>query len=194
MRQKSNMNVAIAAIDSRTRMKRSAIRIHFTYDGIHGPALLCPPTTEPSMIQRRGLEKPTPVAIVGRNLHGLELALQDMGARRRNRIGTSACDIYRITTSSGSVIAPRSSSGQITFASTSNTVMPVRAGNGPTCWKTHVCWKKSRLYRRREGEPRSMPMRSLVGWLAQAQCKWGWLWHTSAVDLHEDWIEDSSSP
>lgn len=165
MRQKSNMSVAIAAIDSRTRMKRSVIRIRFMYDGIHGPALPCPPTTELSMIQLRGLEKLTLVVIVGRNLRGLESALQDMGVKRRNRIGTSACDICRIITSSGSVIAPRSFSGQITFASTSSTVTRARAGNGPICWKTHVCWKKSRLYRRRGGKPRCMAAESLVGWL-----------------------------
>lgn len=155
MRQKSSMSAITAVIDSRTRTKRSAIRTHSTYDGIPGLALLCPPTTEHFMIQPRGLEKQTPVAIVGKNLHVRESALQDMGVKRRNRIGTSECDICRIITSSGSATAPRNSSGQITFASTSSTVMRGRAGNGPTCWRTHVCWKKSRLCRCRGGEPRS---------------------------------------
>lgn len=153
MRQKSNMNVVIAVIDSRTRMKPNATRIHFTYDGIHGRARLCPRMTGLFMIRLRGLGKPTHVAIVERSLHDPESAQLDMGAKRRNRIGTSACGTCRIITSFGSVIAPRSFSGQIISASTLSTVTRGQAGNGPTCWKTHVCWKKSRLYRHREGEP-----------------------------------------
>lgn len=118
MKQKSNMSVVIAAIGSRIRMKRNATRIHFMYDDIHGLALLCPPMTELFMIRLRDLGKPIPVAIVERSSHGPASAQQEMGAKPRNRTGTSVCGTCRIITSSGSVIAPRSFSGQIIFANT----------------------------------------------------------------------------
>lgn len=70
------------------------------------------------MSRLRGLEKPIPVAIAGRNLHGQESALRDMGVKLRNRIGMSACDICRIITSSGNATAPRSFSERTTFGST----------------------------------------------------------------------------
>lgn len=152
MRQRNNMSVVIAAIDSRIKTKRNAIRIHFTYGDIHGRALLCLPMTGLFMIRLQDLAKPIPVAIVGRSSHGPVSAQQDMGVKPRNRTGTSVCGICRIITSSGSVIVPRSFSGLIIFANISSTVTRGQAGNGPTCWKTHVCWKKSRLYRHRGGE------------------------------------------
>ena len=138
MKQKNNMSAPTAAIDSRTRMRRSDIRTRCMCDGILGPAPPYLAMTEPSTNQRLDQEKLTPVGIAARNSLDLVSPLRDTCDTSRSRIGMSVSAICRTTTSSGSVTAPRSSTGLIIFANTSSTATRELAGSGPICWKTHA--------------------------------------------------------
>lgn len=111
MSKKSSMSVHIAATDSRTRTKQSAIRTPSIFEGIPGAAQHFLALQQPFTILRTDQMKQTLVDIVVRISHDLGSHLGQL--LRRIRTGRFALDICRRCTSLENATMQRSSSERI---------------------------------------------------------------------------------
>ncbi len=138
--QKSNTPVNSATIASKTRTKRSVIKIRSIYASTLGPAprsMVNMPV--PFMLQLRSHQPTTPP----RNHHlrpranSWHLTLVVTVANNFQMIllqtGMLVLRISLMSTNSANAISRRNFSEPTTSVSTSSTVMPARAGSGPIC-------------------------------------------------------------
>lgn len=161
------MNAHFVEIASRTKMKRSGIKIHCMSVVTRGLVQLCLAMTGPSTSPQVDLARQMLVATVGTNLFAQAVVLLATYVTLRIRTGRSESDIYRTCTNSESATAQRSFTARITSGSILNTVMLVPVVNGPTCLKTPACWKRSHLNQYDEQWPFAMLARKPPSGLAR---------------------------
>jgi hypothetical protein len=114
---KSNMNVNIVPIVSRTRMKRSAIRTLFIFAGIPGPVQPSRVITARFTLRPQSHARQIFAATAVRTFRAPTRPVRAFMWRAR-RTGRHGWNTYRACTSSASVIKARNSSARITSDST----------------------------------------------------------------------------
>lgn len=149
-RLKSHTNVHPAETASRTRTRQSDTRNRCTNAATHGHAQLSPDMTGLFMILLTGLAKLTSAATVAVNSHGRDVSLIQVSRlvvmhldTPRTRTGRSVSNICKRCTSSENAGHRASSFARITLDGISSIVTQGQAGNGPTCLKMLVCWKRT---------------------------------------------------
>lgn len=143
MNQRNNTRVTSALIDSRTKMKQSVTRIPFTFGSSTG---LVPPSTVVTTMHSilPPLLHPPTILLPHNRPHPLPIRLQPSTyvataainfQMNPNRTGMRVLHTSLINTNLVNVISRKSSSVQITFASTSSTVTPAPVANGQINWR-----------------------------------------------------------
>lgn len=162
--KRNNMNVHIAKIGSRTKMKRNDIRTLFICAVTHGHALRWQGTRQYFMSQRPE-QNPIPVATVVRTFHDPGSPHRRLVAHQwrylQSKIGRCELFIYKKCTNLASAITQKSFSEPIISDSTWSTVMLEQVENGQICLKTRV-WKTSHC--RSPLEPRRELVLGVVEW------------------------------